>query len=231
MSNGRVLPKIAIINYGAGNLRSVAKAFERIGYPGEVTTDPKVVAAADAVVLPGVGAALDTMTNLHARGMVDVIHQVVARGRPFFGVCVGLQVLFESSEEDGAECLGVLKGRVRRFGPGLKVPHMGWNQVEAQPGHPLFAGVPAASNFYFVHSYYPEPADPGVVLGRTEYGLRFCSAIARGSLVGTQFHPEKSGDLGLRLYQNFVERVVGAKPAQRGEAGGKAFQSERVARS
>ncbi len=203
-------PRIAIINYGAGNLRSVAKAFECIGYPGEVTTDPRAVAAADAVVLPGVGAALDTMTNLSARGMVEVIHSVIDAGRPFFGVCVGLQVLFESSEEDGAECLAVLKGRVRRLTTGLKVPHMGWNQVTLQREHPLFAGVPDSSNFYFVHSYYPEPADGAVVVGSTDYGGGFCSAIGRGALVGTQFHPEKSGELGLRLYRNFVERIVGA---------------------
>ena len=205
-------PKIAIINYGAGNLRSVAKAFERIGYPGVVTTDPRVVATADAVVLPGVGAALDTMTNLHARGMVEAIHDTVAKDRPFFGVCIGLQVLFDASEEGGAECLGVLPGRVRRLATGLKIPHMGWNQVDVSREHPLFSGIPNGSNFYFVHSYCAEPADPSVVLGRTEYGEKFCSAVARGNLVGTQFHPEKSGSLGPQVYVNFVERIVGARP-------------------
>ncbi|MBI3744506.1 MAG: imidazole glycerol phosphate synthase subunit HisH [Chloroflexi bacterium] len=215
-------PKIAIINYGAGNLRSVAKAFERIGYPPVVTTDPKVVAAADAVVLPGVGAALDTMTNLHARGMVEAIHDTVAKDRPFFGVCIGLQVLFEASDEGGAECLGVLPGRVRRLSTGLKVPHMGWNQVEIAREHPLFAGIPNGSNFYFVHSYCAEPADSRVVLGRTEYGEVFCSVVARGNLVGTQFHPEKSGTLGLQVYANFVERVVGARPMSQRVTGAQA---------
>ncbi len=203
-------PKIVIINYGAGNLRSVVKAFERIGYPPLVTTDPREVTAADAVVLPGVGAAGDTMTNLHARGMVDAIGDVVARKRPFFGVCVGLQVLFQRSEEDGAECLGILEGQVRRLPAGIKVPHMGWNQVRLAGHHPIFHGIAGDSNFYFVHSYYADPVERSTVVGLTDYGETFPSAIAQGNLVGTQFHPEKSGTLGLQLYRNFVERVIGA---------------------
>jgi len=215
-------PKIVIINYGAGNLRSVAKAFEHIGYPPVVTTDPKVVTAADAVVLPGVGAALDTMTNLHARHMVEAINDMVAKDRPFFGVCIGLQVLFEASEEGGAECLGVLRGRVRRLSTNLKVPHMGWNQVEITCEHPLFSGIPNGSNFYFVHSYCAEPADRSVVLGRTEYGEKFCSVVSRGNLVGTQFHPEKSGAIGLQVYANFVQRIVGARPVSQRTMGAQA---------
>ncbi|MCI0769498.1 MAG: imidazole glycerol phosphate synthase subunit HisH [Chloroflexi bacterium] len=203
-------PEIAVINYGAGNLRSVVKAFEHIGYPATVTTDPRKVMAADGVVLPGVGAAGDTMTNLHARGMVDAIATVIAKKRPFFGVCIGLQVLFERSEEDGAECLGLLGGYVRRLPAGVKVPHMGWNQVRLAESHPLFHGIADDSYFYFVHSYYADPTEQSAVVGLTDYGATFASALAKGNLVGTQFHPEKSGSLGLQLYRNFVQRVVGA---------------------
>ena len=203
-------PEIAVINYGAGNLRSVVKAFEHIGYPATVTTDPRKVMAADGVVLPGVGAAGDTMTNLHARGMVDAIATVIAKKRPFFGVCIGLQVLFERSEEDGAECLGLLGGYVRRLPAGVKVPHMGWNQVRLVDNHPLFQGIADDSYFYFVHSYYADPTEQSAVVGLTDYGATFASALAQGNLVGTQFHPEKSGSLGLQLYRNFVQRVVGA---------------------
>ncbi len=203
-------PEIAVINYGAGNLRSVVKAFEHIGYPATVTTDPRKVMAADGVVLPGVGAAGDTMTNLHARGMVDAIATVIAKKRPFFGVCIGLQVLFERSEEDGAECLGLLGGYVRRLPAGVKVPHMGWNQVRLAESHPLFHGIADDSYFYFVHSYYADPTEQSAVVGLTDYGATFASALAQGNLVGTQFHPEKSGSLGLQLYRNFVQRVVGA---------------------
>ncbi|MCH8191544.1 MAG: imidazole glycerol phosphate synthase subunit HisH [Chloroflexi bacterium] len=203
-------PEIAVINYGAGNLRSVVKAFEHIGYPATVTTDPRKVMAADGVVLPGVGAAGDTMTNLRARGMVDAIATVIAKKRPFFGVCIGLQVLFERSEEDGAECLGLLGGYVRRLPAGVKVPHMGWNQVRLAESHPLFHGIADDSYFYFVHSYYADPTEQSAVVGLTDYGATFASALAQGNLVGTQFHPEKSGSLGLQLYRNFVQRVVGA---------------------
>ena len=203
-------PEIAVINYGAGNLRSVVKAFEHIGYPATVTTDPRKVMAADGVVLPGVGAAGDTMTNLRARGMVDAIATVIAKKRPFFGVCIGLQVLFERSEEDGAECLGLLGGYVRRLPAGVKVPHMGWNQVRLAESHPLFHGIADDSYFYFVHSYYADPTEQSAVVGLTDYGATFASALAKGNLVGTQFHPEKSGSLGLQLYRNFVQRVVGA---------------------
>lgn len=202
-------PHIAIIDYGAGNLHSVTKAFEKIGHPAHVTTSPQEVRSADAVVLPGVGAAGDSMTSLRARGMVDAIAAAVARKKPFFGVCLGLQLLFEQSEEGGAECLGILKGTVRLFHGQLKVPHMGWNQVELDRPSPLFAGIPNDSNFYFVHSYYADPVDRSIVCGRTEYGQRFCSAISKGNLVATQFHPEKSGPTGLRVYENFVRMAAG----------------------
>ena len=203
-------PKIAIIDYGAGNLRSVAKALESLGHPARVTGDPSEVDGADAVILPGVGAAGDTMSSLAARGMVEVIHRAVAQGKPFFGVCLGLQLLFESTEEGGAECLGLLPGRVRRLPNRVKVPHIGWNQVTLKGSHPLFDGIVSGSNFYFVHSYYADPTEQELVAGQTEHGAVFCSAIVRGNLVATQFHPEKSGALGLKLYQNFVHLMVGA---------------------
>jgi glutamine amidotransferase len=202
-------PRIAIIDYGAGNLRSVAKAFEKLCCPPVVTSTPADVLAADAVVLPGVGAAGDSMRTLTGLGLAEAVHSVIQQGKPFFGVCLGLQLLFESSEEGGAECLGVLRGRVKRFTPGLKVPHMGWNQVSQRARHPLFEGVSQGANFYFVHSYFPVPADPSLVAGETDYGETFCSVVARGNLVATQFHPEKSGDLGLKLYENFIHRIVG----------------------
>lgn len=208
-------PKIAIINYGAGNLRSVEKAFEKIGHPAQVTADAQAIAAADAVVLPGVGAAQDTVDGLAARRLVDVVAQTIARGTPFFGVCIGMQVLFQRSEEGHADCLGALAGTVRRLPSGQKVPHMGWNQVEFAIGNPLFSGIPAASNFYFVHSYYADPQDSAIVAGWTEYGIRFCSVATRGNLVATQFHPEKSGTVGLQVYANFVREVVGAATAPR----------------
>ncbi|MFN8532190.1 MAG: imidazole glycerol phosphate synthase subunit HisH [Dehalococcoidia bacterium] len=199
---------IAVVNYGAGNLRSVAKALESIGAPIVVTSDPSVVDRADAVILPGVGAAADTMSGLREAGMVEPLRSAVRQGKPFFGVCIGLQVLLTESDEDGgAACLDIVPGRVRRIPDGVKVPHMGWNQVHSRRDHPLFAGIPNDSFFYFVHSYYAEPADPEVVLGETEHLVRFCSVIARDNLVATQFHPEKSGPIGVRIYQNFCREA------------------------
>ena len=158
------------------------------------------------MIVPGVGAAADTMSNLRASGFVEPIRDYIASGRPFLGVCMGQQALFEVSEEGGEhECLGILPGRVVRFSNGLKVPHMGWNQVRIVKQHPIFEGVDDGSYFYFVHSYYPQPADPDVVIGETEYGVTFASVIARDNIVATQFHPEKSGEAGLRMYANFLK--------------------------
>ncbi len=201
-------PTIAIIDYGAGNLRSVAKAFEKLGYAPQVTQEPEGVLKADAVVLPGVGAAGDAMGNLRAKRLIEPIQKVIAANRPFFGVCLGLQMLFESTEEGGAECLGIFPGKVKRLPAGVKVPHMGWNQVKQGRPHPLFKDVPQESNFYFVHSYYAEPSEKRLILGETEYGIAFASALSKGNLVATQFHPEKSGELGLKLYRNFIEGIV-----------------------
>jgi glutamine amidotransferase len=199
---------IVVVDYGAGNLRSVAKALEKAGVTPRVTSDPREVAEADALILPGVGAGDAAMRAIRGLGLAEPIKGFIASGRPFLGVCLGLQLLMEVTEEGEAECLGIVRGRVRRLPEGLKVPHMGWNQVEFRKHHPLFEGIPQGAHFYFVHSYYADPEDPSLVAGVTEYGIPFCSAIARGSLVATQFHPEKSGQLGLRIYQNFVRFAV-----------------------
>ncbi len=203
---------IAIVDYGAGNLRSVARALDKVGYSGSVTSDPATVGKADAIILPGVGAGGEAMRQLRQRGLDLALREAIDRDRPVFGVCLGLQLLFDSTEEDGgARCLGILPGVVRRLPPGLKVPHMGWNQViPTSRDHWLFEGTPDGANFYFVHSYYGDPADSSLVIGETEYGVTFGSALARGNLVATQFHPEKSGDLGLGLYRNFLRHFLGA---------------------
>ncbi len=194
-----------IVDYGAGNLRSVAKALEWLGCAPRVTSHPADVESARVVVLPGVGAAADTMGSLERLSLVGPLRRVIASGRPFFGVCLGLQVLLDGSEEGGwQECLGVVPGRVRRLPAGLKVPHMGWNQVRQRLTHPLFADVPDQANFYFVHSYYADPTSRSTVAGETDYGIVFPSVLIRENVVATQFHPEKSGDVGLRLYAGFL---------------------------
>ncbi len=197
---------IAIIDYSAGNLRSVANAIARLGYRPTVTGDPGTVISAAAVILPGVGAAPDTMHHLRASGIAEALQRRIAEGSPTFAVCVGMQVLLSETEEGGRhQCLGVIPGTVKRLPLGLKVPHMGWNQVRQRLAHPVFEGIPDEANFYFVHSYYAEPQDSSVVAGTTEYGVSICSILIKGNLVATQFHPEKSGDRGLRMYANFLE--------------------------
>ena len=207
---------IAIIDYGAGNLRSVANAITNLGYPSRVTSSPSELMQARAVILPGVGAAADTMANLNRMKLVDPIRRFIAEGRPFLGVCIGLQILFTGTEEGGGhECLDVIAGQVKKLPPGLKIPHMGWNQVKQLAAHPVFAGIPDEANFYFVHSYYAEPDDKSLVLGETDYGTTICSVVARGNLIATQFHPEKSGQLGLKLYDNFIKLALNAKAGNR----------------
>ncbi len=211
--------RIVVVDYGAGNLRSVARALARVGADPLVSDDPRALERAAGVVLPGVGAAGDTMENLRSRGFVEPLSEFIAGGRPFLGVCMGLQALFEWSEEGGGqECLGILPGRVRRFPAafGLKVPHMGWNTVTWRGHHPVIDAIPSGSYFYFVHSFYAEPGDEALVLGTTEYGIEFASMVARGNVVATQFHPEKSGALGLRLYANFARWVRESLPAAGG---------------
>lgn len=197
---------VVIVDYGAGNLRSVARAVAHAGVEATVTADPRAVEAARALIVPGVGAAADTMANLRSGGLVEPIRDYIASGRPFLGVCMGMQALFDLSEEGGEhECLGVLPGRIVRFPLGEKVPHMGWNTVRLRASHPVFEGIADDSYFYFVHSYYPQLGDDAVVVGETEYaGVRFPAAVGRDNLLATQFHPEKSGADGLRLYANFL---------------------------
>ncbi|MBI4296439.1 MAG: imidazole glycerol phosphate synthase subunit HisH [Chloroflexi bacterium] len=200
---------VTIIDYGAGNLRSVVNAISRLGYRAEITSAPDVLRRAQAVMLPGVGAAGDAMRSLRKLGLMEPIREYIAQGRPFFGVCLGLQILLTETEEGGRqECLGIIQGKVRKLPSGVKIPHMGWNQVRQKMAHPVFKGIPDGANFYFVHSYYAEPEDGSLVAGETDYNISFCSVIARDNLVATQFHPEKSGDLGLKIYDNFIRLAV-----------------------
>lgn len=201
---------IAIVDYRAGNLTSVRLALEALGLDGRITDDPAVIMAAERVIFPGVGAAGAAMENLRQLGLDRAIHSVVTAGTPFLGICLGTQLIYEHSEEDGGtDCLGLIPGRVRLFRPTSrfdKVPQMGWNAVRQVRQHPIFAGIDDGSEFYFVHSFYPDPADAACVVGATDYaGVSFASAINRDNLVATQFHPEKSGRIGLRLLKNFSE--------------------------
>jgi glutamine amidotransferase len=204
---------IAIVDYGVGNLRSAQKAFERLGHAAEVTGDAERILAAPGVVLPGQGAFHTCMQNLQEAGLVDTVKRVVASGRPFLGICVGMQILFEASEESpGTPGLGIFGGRVVRFprDPERKVPHMGWNQLHVVKPVPALAGVDDGAYVYFVHSYYPVPTDPGVVATTTSYGLEFASSVARDNVYAGVFHPEKSQQVGLRLLENFVRQVAPA---------------------
>jgi imidazole glycerol phosphate synthase glutamine amidotransferase subunit len=197
--------RVAVVDYDAGNTLSVTRALEKVGARVELTPDPERVIAADAVVLPGVGAFGDCMRKLRERGMDEACKETFRVGKPFLGVCVALQVVFEGSEESpGVEGLGLMPGRVLRFGvDGLKVPHIGWNELSLVRSHPVLDGLDGEA-FYFVHSYYPEPEEGGDLIGETEYGVRFCSAAGRDNLVAVQFHPEKSSTSGLGLYENFL---------------------------
>ncbi|MDA1035319.1 MAG: imidazole glycerol phosphate synthase subunit HisH [Chloroflexi bacterium] len=199
---------IVIVDYGAGNLRSVQKAFEHLGYQATFTSDPSDLDRAPAIVFPGQGASPPAMAALKRDGMDDAVRAAIQKGTPFFGVCLGLQLLLEHSEEGKTDCLGVVPGTVRRFGSGLKVPHMGWNAVSVPDEHPVFQGVPPESYFYFVHSYYADPSGDSWVVGTTDYGIKFASVLAKDNVVATQFHPEKSGAIGLQLYDNFVKTYV-----------------------
>ena len=200
-------PVITVVDYGAGNLHSVRRALEAVGQHPLITDDPRAVDRAEAVVFPGVGSAQDAMRALHRLDLVGSLREFAASGRPLFGVCVGLQVLYDGSEEGGGtECLGILPGRIKQFPAGeLKVPHLGWNTVSLRFAHPFVAGVPDNSYFYFVHSYYPVPKDPGIVATETDYPTPFCSAVWCDNVFATQFHPEKSQRVGLTMLRNFAE--------------------------
>ncbi|MFQ5895586.1 MAG: imidazole glycerol phosphate synthase subunit HisH [Nitrospinota bacterium] len=220
-------PPIAVVDYGMGNLKSVKNGFARVGAQAGLTSDPEALLRAPAIVLPGVGAFGDCMRNLRQRGLVEPLLEAIRSGKPYLGICLGLQVLFEESEEFGATAgLGLLPGRVRRFSEEahpaegsplrLKVPHMGWNQVEILKPSPLLAGVGTGDYFYFVHSYYAETEAEEVVAARTRYGVSFASSLWRGNLFATQFHPEKSGELGLEVLRRFGE-MAGAPSRPRKE--------------
>jgi imidazole glycerol-phosphate synthase subunit HisH len=199
---------IVIIDYQMGNLRSVQKGFEKAGHAAVISGDPGAIEAAERVVLPGVGAFEDAMMELRRRQLVGPILAAIDAGKPFLGICLGLQLLFDVSYEDGEHAgLGVIAGEVIRFvpGEGRKVPHMGWNQLEMRRSAPILAGIPDGRHFYFVHSYYVVPRDEGVIAAETCYGAPFCSVIWRDNLFATQFHPEKSQRDGLHILKNFAE--------------------------
>lgn len=199
--------RIAIIDYKAGNLTSVQRALTHLGFAAEVTADPERIVSADRVIFPGVGAAESCMANLQAGGLDEALREVVAAGKPVLGICVGMQLLFEHSDEDGGvPCLGILEGVAERFRPNdatIKVPHMGWNAIE-HDGDPLFAGIAAGERFYFVHSYYCAPDTSVTVNAVADHGGKFAAGVRRDNLVAVQFHPEKSGESGLRILRNFI---------------------------
>ena len=197
----------AIIDYDAGNLRSVEKALQALGEETVITRDREEILSADRVILPGVGAFGDAMEKLHQYGLVEIIRQVVQKGTPFLGICLGQQLLFEESEESqGVPGLGILKGKIRRIPntPGLKIPHMGWNSLTLRPGTRLFSGLGEDPYVYFVHSYYLEAADPEIVAASADYGVVIHAAVETGNVFACQFHPEKSSDTGLQILKNFI---------------------------
>jgi glutamine amidotransferase len=211
-------PRIALVDYGAGNLRSVAKALERSEMEPIVTGDPAVVRDADGVLLPGVGAFRNAVHALEKTGLADAIRNVTDHGRPYLGICFGLQLLFDEGEEHGlTPGLGRLAGRVTRFpekdtnGQPLRVPHIGWNEVRFEGDHPMLEPLPASDVYYFVHSYRPEPADPEIIVGRTDYGGTFSSAVAKDNIFAVQFHPEKSQSAGKRFLDAYRVWLEGSR--------------------
>jgi imidazole glycerol-phosphate synthase subunit HisH len=209
--------RLAVVDYGAGNLVSIEQALTRVGAEVAIARDPSAFEGADGLVVPGVGAAGPAMERLERRGLTAPIRSWIAAGRPYLGICLGLQLLFEGSDEDGATTLGILPGRTVRLEGAPTLPHIGWNQVDRRAEHPLFDGIAPGADLYFVHSYAGRPAGglgDATVLATTEHGERFVSAVARGPLLGVQFHPERSATDGLRLLANAV-RIVGARTAGR----------------
>lgn len=197
---------IAIVDYGLGNLRSVKYALDRLGVESDLTSDAGAIARAEAAILPGVGAFGEAMANLRSLGLVSPLRDYAATGKPLVGICLGMQLLFDQSEEHGLhEGLGLIPGQVVRFSDELTVPHMGWNQVRQAAPSPLFAGLKDNDYFYFAHSYYCRPADPAVAVGLTDYGLAYASTVQRANVFGCQYHPEKSGPSGLQMLRNFVQ--------------------------
>ena len=213
-------PNIVIINTRAANVHSVDKALRKVGANPVITSDPKELASADAAVLPGVGASDSVMIALNSLGLTDPVKQFAASGRPLLCICVGLQVLFNSSEEGNLPGLGLVQGSVKliprgmkdKLGNNMKVPHIGWNEVRFSDGknerNPIFKGIPQRSHFYFIHSYHCVPDEQSEVAATADYGVEVCAAVVRGNVVGTQFHPEKSGSIGLQIYKNFFELTL-----------------------
>jgi imidazole glycerol phosphate synthase glutamine amidotransferase subunit len=205
-------PRIAVVDYGAGNLVSIDQALATVGAEAVLVRDKEAMRRADAVIVPGVGAAEPAMARLDARGLTEPLRAWLAADRPFLGICLGLQLLFDGSDEDGATTLGAVPGRTIRLVDAPTLPHIGWNQVERTRPHPLFDGIADGADFYFVHSYVgvPDAGARDMVLATTDHGRPFVSAVGRGSLLGVQFHPERSGRDGLRLLANFVDLVRAA---------------------
>src|ERR1035437_814702 len=203
--------KIAVLDYGAANMVSITKALAAVGAEVVVAEDPAGMVGADAIVIPGVGAAAPAMVHLRERGLAEPIREWVRAGRPCLGICLGFQLFFDASDEADAEALGLLAGRTVGLMDAPTLPHIGWNSVDAVREHPLFDGVADGSYFYFVHSFAPAPSDESIVVARTTHGRSFVSAAAKGSLYGLQFHPEKSSEAGLRVLANFVGLVAAAR--------------------
>lgn len=198
---------IAVVDYGLGNLRSVSKALETVGAKVETTGEPEKIAEADGIVLPGVGAFYHGITNLEKLGIIPVLRKAVIQGKPFLGICLGLQLLFSETEEHGIhKGLNIIEGRVKKFTDGVKIPHIGWNQAKFEmPKCKIFEGIPDESYFYFAHSYYVEPDDRTIIATTTEYGIEFTSSIVKNNVLGVQFHPEKSSSPGLKILENFLK--------------------------
>ncbi len=202
---------IAIIDYGAGNLQSVKKAFDFIGAESVITDNPEIINACDRILLPGVGSFGDAMDSMAKSGLVETIKQNALSGKPFLGICLGLQLLFEESEESpGVKGLGIFKGKIKKFSPdmGLKIPHIGWNSLKIKQNDTLFKDIPENSYVYFVHSYYLHAEDENDIATVTNYGIDFHSAVGKNNIFATQFHPEKSGDVGLQILRNFASMEV-----------------------
>ena len=200
--------KVAIVDYEAGNLRSVQKAIEACGSIAKITTDVEDINSCDGIILPGQGASDSAMSKLNELGLSETIKNQINKGKPFLGICLGLQLLFDSSEEGDLPGLGLILGRIKKFSKDSKVPHIGWNQVSFNKNHPFIEEIPNQSNFYFAHSYFSEIERKKQQLATTDYGIEFCSAVAIDNLVAVQFHPEKSGILGLGLYKNFLNMII-----------------------
>lgn len=205
--------RVAVADYGAGNLVSISRALEMVGAVATIVRDPAGLASADALLVPGVGAAAPAMVRLERYGLAAPIRAWIEAGRPFLGVCLGLQLLYEGSDEDGAETLGVLGGRTVALRDAPTLPHIGWNQVDRRREHPLLTGVPDGADLYFVHSFVAAPTDPQTIVAETVHGTAFPSVIASGNVLGVQFHPERSGADGLRILANFVGWAAGAEGA------------------